>query len=335
MTRSGITYVDPHRVYASKPMRPGLSSGSLDGAEFTKPYWVPSVAAKLSASDSLACGATYTVSFGASSDNGGIIDSRGKTAEGFDTDEYGLTCAYFVPLAKGRVAILGGVYYESFEYELDGVAPVGASLAPLEVELSDDALGWRAGLAYEIPEIAFRTQLLYRSGAEYEATGTSTLPTLGMSGQAMGWGELPQSVELKAQTGIAPGWLAFGAVKWTDWSVMDYLTLRFGGADTRNEYHWRDGWTLTAGIGHVFNDDVSGFAAATWDRGVATGWDLFGDTASVSAGLDVKDRFGGSLRFGGAVLWLASEQETMRGALSASTEQSWGYALSARYKMAF
>src|SRR6185312_1347224 len=64
---------------------------------------------------------------------------------------------------------------------------------------------------------------------------------------ALGKGNLPQSVEVKLQSGIAPGWLAFGSVKWTDWSVQKELLVltdnpEVGSADI---YNWKDGWTVT------------------------------------------------------------------------------------------
>ncbi|MGG2475354.1 transporter, partial [Rhizobium sp. BR5] len=34
---------------------------------------------------------------------------------------------------------------------------------------------------------------------------------------------MPDSIELKVQSGIAPDWLAFGSVKWTDWSQIQVI----------------------------------------------------------------------------------------------------------------
>lgn len=335
VTRDSVTYVDPNRTYDSKPGIPGMSP-DLDGREFSEPYWVPSVAGKISFTDDFACAATYTVSNGGSSDNGGDIDRRGKLTEKFDTDEYGLTCAYFVPLERGRVAFIGGVFYEDFDYDLSAMTPVAPGvLTPIRVDLGDGDFGWRAGVAYEIPEIAFRTSLVYRSGTEFSADGDAALPQLGSVLPAGGWGELPQSVELRVQSGIAPGWLAFGSVKWTDWSVMDRLHLRFGPQDYYNDYYWRDGLTVSAGVGHAFNDQVSGFASVTWDRGVATGWDLYGDTLSLAVGASVKDSIGGELRLTAAAVRLSGEQEDAYGPLSASSKDTWGYALQAQYRIKF
>jgi long-chain fatty acid transport protein len=334
VTRDSATFVDPNRAYDSKPARAGVSQ-ALDGREFSDSYWVPSIAAKAGLTDDLSCAATYTVSNGASSDNRGLTDNRGKIKEGFTTDEYGLTCAYRFDLPKGRLSVIGGAFYEEFSYDLSAIALVAPGVrSALRVNLQDADFGWRGGLAYEIPEIALRASLMYRSGTSAAATGEADFSTVGVVAPAFGWGELPQSVELKVQSGIAEDWGAFGSVKWTDWSVMDRLHLRFGVQDTYNEYHWRDGITVSGGIGHNFSDNISGFTSVTWDRGVSTGWDLYGDTVSFAVGSTVKTKVG-DFRFTAAAIWLASEQETEYGSLSASSRNSWGYGLQAQYKITF
>lgn len=335
VTRNSVTYVDPNRKYDKKPGLPGLSP-ALDGNTFSKPYWIPSVAAKIDITDEFSCAGTYTISNGGSMDNDGVMDSRGKLKEKFTTDEYGLTCAYRMPAGSGRLSLIGGVFYEDFNYDLLAktfVAP--RVMSGLKVDLGDGDIGWRAGVAYDIPEIAFRTSLVYRSGTSFAAKGDARFTSIGMTAPAAGWGELPQSVELKVQSGIAKDWLAFGSAKWTDWSVMDRLHLRFGPSDFFNEYHWRDGITLTGGVAHSFNQSVSGLASVTWDRGVSTGWDLYGDKVAFAVGANIKDKFGGNLSLTAAAAWLAPAQETKYGLLSASSQSSWGYGLRAQYKISF
>ena len=98
--------------------------------------------------------------------------------------------------------------------------------------LDGQEYGWRAGLAYEIPEYKLRAQILYRSGTDYGATGTLTVPGAlvgspvpSVTLPAAGIGQLPQSVEVSFRSGVAPAWLVFGSVKWTDWSVLQNLTV--------------------------------------------------------------------------------------------------------------
>nr|MCU0832171.1 outer membrane protein transport protein [Rhizobiaceae bacterium] len=300
--RVGVTYVSPNRK---------LNAGPNAGETYTDSYLLPSAAIKLKVTDSLSCAGTYTDAYGGSvsyrlPNTTGVF---GKTSENFTVAELGLTCAYFVPMETGRFAVLGGVFLESFDYDLTAVVPnpANGNPTPLDVGLSSVEYGYRVGLAYEIPDIALRAQLMYRSGTDHDPTGSTFLSgTPILLGPASGDGSLPQSVEAKFQTGIAPGWLAFGSVKWTDWSVTDRLNLVVLGTNRPNIYNWKDGWTVTAGIGHSFNETVSGAASITWDQGVGTGWDLSSDTWTFASGVSIKAGAGGELRFGGAVSYLTS-----------------------------
>ncbi|MET3659714.1 outer membrane protein transport protein [Aquamicrobium ahrensii] len=333
--RTSITVVSPERKIISGP--------SNVGHDYADTYVMPSLAAKFRISDNLSCAGTIANAYGAASSFDSprltvpsVPGAQGKLEETFTVMEYGATCAVGFDLQKGRVSFLGGAFVEDFDYDLtvgaiNPLAPDGFVTA-LTSELSGTAWGWRAGVAYEIPEIALRGQLLYRSGTKIEADGYGNL--LGTRLGAGGEGKLPQSVEAKFQTGIAPGWLAYGSVKWTDWSVNKTLTLDVGNGalQTQNEYYWRDGWTVMGGIGHSFTDKISGTAFLMWDRGVSTGHDLYGDVVTLGTGLIMKDQFGGELRLGGGVSHVGSVKETKTTGLYA-VGNGWSFSGLAGYSM--
>ncbi len=335
--RTSITVVSPERKIVSGP--------SNVGHDYADTYVMPSLAAKFRISDNLSCAGTIANAFGAASsyDTPRLTDTsgQGKLEETFTVMEYGATCAVGFDLEKGRLSVLGGVFVEDFDYDLTlgQILPLpGAPVVhALGAELSGTAWGWRAGVAYEIPEIALRGQLLYRSGTKIDADGNANHLQLG-SIAAGGTGKLPQSVEAKFQTGIAPGWLAYGSVKWTDWSVNKDLTLVLKPGfipdiERPNHYNWRDGWTVMAGIGHSFTDNISGTAFVMWDRGVSTGWDLYGDVVTVGTGLIMKDQFGGELRLGGGISHVGSVKETEYGAANYAVGNGWSFSGLAGYSM--
>ena len=194
--------------------------------------------------------------------------------------------------------------------------------------LDGQEYGWRAGLAYEIPESSCAPRLIYGRGThEYGATGTAGFRRpvrVHCSAAAaadrqrvdvpagVGIGNLPQSVELSVRSGVAEGWLVFGAVKWTDWSVLQNLD-RHHAASRRSidQYQWRDGWTVTGGVVHSFSEPSPDRSSLTWDRGVSTGWDLRDDS------LDARRRrpaaappIGGEFRGGVGFTYLAAAAET-------------------------
>lgn len=219
------------------------------------------------------------------------------------------------------------------------VGPAGAENPALDtgymgtLSLEGRDYGFRLGAAYEIPEYALRAEILYRSATSHRPDGELTVPagvlcikgTPGTCGlprnfavpiAATGAGELPQSVELNLQSGIAPGWLAFGSVKWMDWSVTKSLDVNnavTGANISKDLFNWRDGWTVTGGVGHAFNESVSGLVSVTWDRGVGTGFDMSGDTWTLAVGGSVKDKIGGELRAGVGFSYLAASAETQYG----------------------
>ncbi len=344
--RGGYVYVMPQRGYDT------ISGASTDDADFTQNYSVPSFAAKFRASDNFSCALTYTQPFGAKSEYGAdaqladiLADiSAGRTTNAvktsqFTTDEYGGTCAVNFDAGPGDVYILGGVFSQSFDYT------ESKTLGTLHLE-DDAAFGYRFGAAYEIKEYALRAELMYRSQVDHDASGdfTTAVPLgggaipAGTKFSSVGTGSLPQSLELNLQSGIAPGWLAFGSVKWTDWSVLQTLNYDITGLlpNQTKDFFWRDGWTIMGGVGHTFTDKVSGAVTLTWDRGVGTGADIITDTWTLGAGTQIKAG-PGVIRLGAAATYLTEgSQSTDDGAdFDATVGGDWAYAVSASYKISF
>ena len=321
--RAGFTVVTPNR--SKDTYRPAGSPVSLPASGFENPtYVIPSVAAKYKVNDAFACAATYTTPFGGHSDytkfrvNGALfgfdpttIATTASSEQEFLTHEFGATCAYGVDAGQGRFSLLGGVYYQTLEFE----RWVGGPSRPLKFSLTDGQVGYRIGAAYEIKEIALRAQVMYRSGVDIDASGDLSFTSNGVSrGPATGWGKFPQSFEAKVQTGVAPGWLAYGSVKWTDWSVMQVINYNtpLSSIDQTLNFFWRDGWTLTGGVAHGFTDTIAGTANISWDRGVGTGHDLSTDMWSFAVGGSYKPSSNVEIRGGLALLYFAAGSQDFR-----------------------
>lgn len=323
--RTGVTIVSPRRAFTQN------EDAALVGRTYTERYVVPSFAAKMNIFEQLACAGTYVRAYGGNVDYTGRT-TAGKLVEDFSVDEFGLTCAVDFSVGPGNLYFLGGVFQEKFQYDRTELALVAPSVVvPAALELSGRDEGYRLGVGYDIPEIALRGQLIYRSGTSYGADGALSVTGVGTV-DAVGVGSLPQSVELKLQSGIAPGWLAFANVKWTDWSVLDQLTVNSLLGTTTNDYFWRDGWTVTGGVGHAFNEQISGLASLTWDRGVGTGFDLQSDTWTLALGGSFRDQWGGELRGGVGLSYLTAASAPFDDELPA-VGNDWSTALSLGYKV--
>ncbi|MET3854573.1 OmpP1/FadL family transporter [Rhizobium sp. OAE497] len=307
---SGVTYVMPQRKLKNvNDIDP--SDGSLNSrprtADETENYAIPYVGMK-GGIGPVDCLIDYSEPFGAYSNPGANwagANSNIKTK--VTSHNYGATCSYKFDAGPGQFRLIGGAFYQEIEgFKSRLVAPpnvVGS------LEMSDQSWGWRAGVAYEIPEYAMRASLVYNSRVDYDhLDGTVDLTAAGLGIiPVTGAAQAPDSLELKVQTGIAPDWLAFGNVKWTNWSLLQSIEfcptsgLCPAGGLTSLDLAYRDGWTIGGGIGHKFNDKWAGAVSLTWDRGTSDGYGSQTDTWMLGLGAAYTPTENIEWRFAGAI----------------------------------
>ena len=265
-------------------------------------------------------------------------------------------------LGQSRIRLIGGGSYLQFDGFLSrqsfidfvnvpqAVLPflpgTGGALTGLNAQglglfdIEDDSFGWRAGLAYEIPKSAIRISAVYSSAYDINATGTVDIrqfntaaalltPTAPISLTT----ELPQQVDINIQSGINEKTLAFARFNWTDWSQLGSIpvqgvpspTVPGAGAVTAFEPLYRDGYTITGGVGRKFTDKLSGLLSLTWDRGTSTTTGTQSDTWLVSSGLNFNANDHVDIQLGGAVGVLTSGFTPGTGTLaSTAASQSFG-----------
>lgn len=336
VVEGGVTYVMPNkRLKNAQDINPadGNLNGRSHSVKDSGSYGIPYVGFKIGITDDVDCLADYSEPFGAYSNPGrNWAGANYDISEKIYTHNYGLTCSYKFDAGPGQLRLIGGGFYQEVGgYKEELVAPLPSPLSSVydgtgRLELSDHGWGWRTGLAYEIPEYAMRASLVYNSEVKYDnLSGTVDLTqvprlisptnsTLGVVTPVYGSASAPDSLELKLQSGFAPDWLAFGAVKWTNWSVLQ--SVAFCPKSTRGlvacspgsavemtslDLLYRDGWTVTGGIGHKFNDKWSGAVSLTWDRGTSQNYGVNSDTWVLGAGLSYSPTRHVEFKFAGAV----------------------------------
>ncbi|TPK15137.1 transporter [Mesorhizobium sp. B2-5-9] len=320
-TEAEATYVMPDRKYknATGPGGFNFLGSTADGAEG---YWVPRIGAKVQVVQGVDCMVDYSQPWGAHTAPGTSWNGAFSNVEtDIKSNNYAGTCSYKFDVGKGQLRFIGGVFYQDisgFKESLVGFNPIGPS--PIgRVDLEANGWGWRAGVAYEIPDIALRASLVYNSQVKLDnITGTLTTP-LGSEPIYGSTQYMPDSLELKLQSGIAPGWLAFGSIKWVNWSVLQSVPIcptRFvpsascftgsPGAVTSLDLMYRDGWTVTGGVGHKFNDQWSAAGQLSWDRGTSHGYGAQTDTWTLGGGVAYTPRPNIEVRLAGAVGVLTS-----------------------------
>ncbi len=361
---AGVTYVSPQRSYDTitgtdiTVVGPGAIVGTFEqtGVEFSNSYTVPYASVGGRIVGDVSCVGSYSQPFGGDSEYTGAVRFH-IASQSLETNELGLTCAYGFDLPKGRLSVIGGAFYETVDYKQaqDFTGHNFGVTGESRVELTSNALGYRIGLGYEIPEYALKAQLMYRSQTNHDAAGDySNTPfrTLAMingappdlanylygdatSASAYAEASLPAMIDLSVQSGIAEDWLAFGSIRWTDWSVLKKIQIFEGIADqafSTSNFFFNDGWTITGGVGHRFKPDLSGMLSLTWDDGVSTGWDTHTDTWTLAGGIsyDVSSNF--QLRAGGAAIYFTEGEKSQFANpqlyYTATSSSEWGYALS-------
>ncbi|TBF72906.1 OmpP1/FadL family transporter [Rhizobium leguminosarum] len=321
--QSGVTYVTPQRKL--KDVRDTDTSTSPGGgnlnsrpntADDSSNYTIPYIGFKAGFGDAIDCLVDYSEPFGGHTDPGlNWAGANNNIETEIKTRNYGGTCSYRFDVGPGQLRFIGGAFYqevEGFKERLVSTVPllVGTGNGVGRLDLEDSGWGWRAGLAYEIPEYAMRASLVYNSRVKYDnLTGTVdltqvTAPFAPLNGapygrvtDVFGSAEAPDSLELKLQSGIAPDWLAFGSVKWTNWSVLQsvpfcpkstkgLVACTSGGATelTSLDLLYQDGWTITGGVGHKFNEQWAGAVSLTWDRGTSQGYGAQTDSWTLGLG---------------------------------------------------
>ncbi len=168
-----------------------------------------------------------------------------------------------------------------------------------------DGYGWLLGFAYQIPEIALRTSITYRSEINHNVetneklTVFPILDTLDSSGNSSSAFKntpthtkitTPQSVNLDLQSGIMKDTLAFANLRWVNWrkvalqpngfdTISKALGPMVGKKDGFNLVEYlEDQWSISTGIGRQLNEKWSGQIAIGWDSGTGDFADTLGPT---------------------------------------------------------
>ena len=146
------------------------------------------------------------------------------------------------------------------------------------------AVGWLAGLSYQIPDIALKAAVTYRSKIDHDMQVTETMfgQPLEVTAASKTTISTPQSVNIDFQTGVYKDTLAYANFRWVNWkefhirptqfgAMTEYLTtLISGGAYTGGfdlDSYQKDQWVTTLGLGHQFTEQWSASTEVSWDSG--------------------------------------------------------------------
>ncbi|UJA00203.1 OmpP1/FadL family transporter [Acinetobacter johnsonii] len=308
---AGISILDPEVTGKD-------TSGNKTG-DMASDYYFPHAALKIQATDHFSVGLIYDQPFGADAEYSGnstFVENRpvpfqGGTSVTVDTQNLNLLFGYqpnenwnlyagaVYQTVDGTVLLRGTTYsvFNGYDFRTG----------------EDESVGWLAGVAYQIPEIALKASVTYRSEIEHKmnasenfgAAGYISIP--GAPGQSAQLNQLmtalnassgetklttPQSVNIDFQTGIMANTVAFANLRWVDWSnfkVQPYnfakLSKVVGQNPTINKPNGfnlidykEDQISATVGVGRKFNERWGGNVSVGWDSGAGNPVTTLGPT---------------------------------------------------------
>ncbi len=147
-----------------------------------------------------------------------------------------------------RIVVFGGGTYQS----MAATAAVPGAGAYTIVADSAAGFGFVAGAAYQIPDIALRVSLTYRSEV---ATTHDTIEDSAVIPDDTIDITTPQSLNLEFQTGINEKTLVFGSIRWVEWSEFDITPANYLGGSLVD--YDDDRITYNLGVGRKLSDTLS------------------------------------------------------------------------------
>ncbi|RVV99864.1 hypothetical protein EKE94_04135 [Mesobaculum littorinae] len=254
-----FSYVDPSvdGTYAA-PLGGGDTGDALES------YLNAGVALKYQFSDRLSGMVALGQPYGAdASYSEGIY--TGLAAEWDSTSLTGILKYEF----NDNISVYGGPRIVKSQAEIDiPPALIGAATGvPVAYNAGGDPdtdVGYVLGAAYSRPDIALRVGLTYESAITHEFDSVETVG--GVATDTTTEVELPQSLTLDFQTGVAPKTLLFGSVRWSEWSewqVAPPVYLGAAGQPVTGFDH--DVFAYSLGLGRQLTDDLSVFARVGYE----------------------------------------------------------------------
>ncbi|MCJ8161682.1 OmpP1/FadL family transporter [Acinetobacter zhairhuonensis] len=301
---AGISVLDPE---VSGKDKNGNHTGDMAGD-----YYFPHAALKIQATDHFSVGLIYDQPFGADAEysgDSGFVENRpvpfnGGTSVVVDTQNLNLLVGY---QPNENWNLYAGAVYQTVDGTVLLRGQTYSVLNGYDFRTGEDeSVGWLAGVAYQIPEIALKASVTYRAEIKHKMNAYEHFGLAGLTGNATldgvmtalnassGETELttPQSVNIDFQTGIMANTVAFANVRWVDWSNFKVQPYNFGKLSNEvgklpsinkpngfNLIDYKDDQiSATVGLGRKFSDRWSSNVSVGWDSGAGNPVTTLGPT---------------------------------------------------------
>ena len=301
---------------ALSPSSAGLQNTSV--GEMAGDYYFPSAALKLQVTDNFSFGLIYDQPFGAEAEystgtqkttalpgplaplgNQGLFHNGTEGTSG-EVKSQSISMLFGYQPTENFNFYAGPVYQTiKGDVQLRGLAWGGnATFGGYNASIKETGdIGWLAGAAFQIPDIALKASVTYRSEIEHSVNVKESFNSAGLLAGLNAAPSLntdittPQSVNLDFQTGIMANTVAFANVRWVDWSSFSIQPYKFGLASKsaaiqaqtgKSEFdlvaYTDDQISATVGVGRKLNDQWAGNVSVGWDSGAGNPVTTLGPT---------------------------------------------------------
>lgn len=249
---SSISLSSANKSYDVKGSTSATSKSVITDRSFT------TLQAKYQFSDALSFGLTSYES-GALHLNyqgaGGVLNAVGPKVNGA-VDSLALLSLYRL---NDNVSVTAGVRRDKISVQnADIFKSVGGSDPAIG---SDSDITFLGAVAYEIPDIALRAELLLQSSSSFTMNSACGLPAP-ICGTDKSTGGMPEFMTLKLQTGIAPDTLAFASIHKGKWSKSQ-LSIADNTPTTATS-SFADSTEYSVGLGRKISDRLSISGSYNW-----------------------------------------------------------------------
>ena len=323
---AGISVLDPNvsgkvrNGYTPHAALPASSAGlqNTSVGEMAGDYYFPSAALKLQVTDNFSFGLIYDQPFGAEAEystgtqkttalpgplaplgNQGLFHN-GTEGTSVEVKSQSISMLFGYQPTENFNFYAGPVYQTiEGDVQLRGLAYGGsATFGGYNASIKETGdIGWLAGAAFQIPDIALKASVTYRSEIEHSVNVKESFNSAGLFAALNAAPSLdtdittPQSVNLDFQTGIMANTVAFANVRWVDWSSFSIQPYKFGLASKsaaiqaqtgKSEFdlvaYTDDQISATVGVGRKLNDQWAGNVSVGWDSGAGNPVTTLGPT---------------------------------------------------------
>ena len=268
---------------------PTVKSSQLNVTDMAEDYYFPSAAIKVQATEHISLGLLYDQPFGADAMYSleQSMFTNGIEGTKVEVETHNLTALIGYQPTENWNFYAGPVWQTvEADISLRGQAYISPKdptkvLSGYDIKIhEEEAFGWLAGFAYQIPEIALKTSVTYRSEIKHKAKSVEThklMPMLNVESQLDAI--TPQSVNIDFQTGVAANTLAFANIRWVYWDQFAVTPKFLNSASGNNLIDYSDDqWSATVGVGRKFNSHWSGSASVGYDSGAGNPVTTLGPT---------------------------------------------------------